>query len=117
MSWYKTKQAKSRCDHWSQPADYLRSPHSYHTRACGISSVRCLVLFAALSDRHCLREMRDWEIVEFKSSGPNDRLRPFCWIVAPLMSNWHFGHGGIRSVTAESQQLGFHLRSVVLVGV
>ena len=25
------------------------------TRACGISSVRCLVLFAALSDQHCLR--------------------------------------------------------------
>ena len=29
--------------------------HSYHTQAYGISSVWCLVLFAALSDRHSLR--------------------------------------------------------------
>ena len=31
------------------------SSHSYPTWACGISSVRHLVPFAALSDRHCLR--------------------------------------------------------------
>ena len=31
------------------------SSHIYHTQACGISSVRCFVQFAALSDRHCLR--------------------------------------------------------------
>ena len=30
------------------------SSHSYHTRACGISNVRSLVPFAALSDRHWL---------------------------------------------------------------
>ena len=35
-------------------SDYLRSPHSYHTQACGISSVRGLVPFALISDRHCL---------------------------------------------------------------
>ena len=56
MSWSKTKTNKELL--WSLVTVYRLPPlssHSYHTRACGISSVGRLVLFAALSDRHCLR--------------------------------------------------------------
>ena len=50
----KTK-TKSYCDPWSQSRQITSAllaqlPHT----ACGISSVRRLVPFAALSDRHCL---------------------------------------------------------------
>ena len=55
-SWSKAK-TKSRCDHSGHSLGRLPplSSHSYHTRACGISSVWRLVPFAALLDRHCLR--------------------------------------------------------------
>ena len=53
-SWSQTKEALL----WSLVTVCRLPPlfsYSHHTLACGVSSVQCLVLFAALLDRYCLQ--------------------------------------------------------------